>query len=131
MAKDIDKIIDAAKQQQKWSMNHKWNYGPIDYLKEHIIEHHNGCTEYDRTTRMFLDNVHKVTDAETYFVYEHSAFDIYVDADLMVCKMRKAFPDVSFTQVVEWLNKHEAPHQYTNGISKCFVPKEYLKDIEN
>lgn len=131
MSMDLEKIIETAKQQEKWNVTHEWNYGPIDYLKEHVIEHWSGWAEYDRTYDVFMNNVHRVTDAETYFVYEHKSFDIYVDADLMVCQMRRAFPDVSFKQVVEWLNKHEEPHQYTNGISKSLVPKEFLNGLKS
>ena len=124
---DLEEIIETARRQENWSVNHKWNYGPIDYLKEHVIEHWKGWAEYERTCDVFMDNVHRVTDAETYFVYEHKSFDIYVNADLMVCKMRRAFPDVSFMQVVEWLNKHEERHQMTNPISKALIPKEYIQ----
>lgn len=126
----MEKIIEEARKQENWTIGNKFNYGPIKYFQEHVIDHWKGWAEYERTTDVFMDNVHRVTDAETYFAWEHSAFDIYVDADLMVCKMRRAFPDVSFMQVVEWLKKHEAPHQYTYGISKALVPKEILENIK-
>lgn len=128
MSMDLEKIIETAKQQESWSANHKWNYGPIDYLEKHVVY---AFESIEVGLAVFMNNVHRVTDAETYFVYEHKGFDIYVDADLMVCKMRRAFPDVSFKQVVEWLNKHEEPHQYTNGISKSLVPKEFLNGLKS
>ena len=124
----LQEIISAARQQEKWSMNHKWNYGPIDYLHEHVIEQRKGMKEYMRTYYEFMHHVHDVTDYETYFVWKHKNFDIYVDANLMVCSMSIAFPEVSFREVCRLLQKHEGPHQYTNAISKALVPKELLNE---
>lgn len=123
---DLEKIIEEARQQQDWTVSHKFNFGPVKYLRDRVV-HNNagtGWAEYEKSLDVFEQNVRRVTDAETYFAWEHSSFDIYVDADLLVCKMRRAFPDVSFMQVVKWLNKHEAPHQYTKGISPALVPDE-------
>lgn len=125
----LEEIIEVAKTKEKWTINHAWNYGPIKYLYEQVVDNHadSKFENYMKSLDVFEQNVHNVTDAETYFVYEHSKYDIYVDADYMVCIMRRTFPDVSFKTVCEWLRKHEAPHQYTHGISKALVPKEFLE----
>lgn len=127
---NLEQIIAEAKLQEKWTVNHNFNYGPIDYLKEKVVDNNASSTwkNYIASLDVYEKNVHKVTDAETFFVYEHCKYDIYVDADYMVCIMRRCFPEVSFKQVCEWLKKHEEPHQYTNGISKSLVPKEYLEN---
>lgn len=127
---DLEKIIETAKQQEKWSPNHKWNYGPIDYLKAQLVDKHEVFADYLKGLDVWAENLHRVTDAETYFVWEHSKYDIYVDADLIIVSMQKAFPDVSFKQLVRWLNKHEEKHQITNPISKALVPKEFLNKLK-
>lgn len=120
---ELDKIIEMAKKQEKWSANHKWNFGPIEYLKSHVIDGTKTFKRFSETYDLFVQNVHHVTDAETFFVYKHCDYDIYVDADFMVCIMRKAFPEISFETICEWLKKHEEPHQYTKAISKNLMPK--------
>lgn len=118
----LEGIISAARQQESWNVTHEWNYGPIEYLKKHVVEQRKGEKEYMHTCSVFMKHVHEVTDYETFFVWKHKNFDLYVDADLMVCNMKIAFPEVSFEEVCRLLRKHEDEHQYTNGISLSLVP---------
>jgi hypothetical protein len=127
----LQEIISAARQQESWNVTHEWNYGPIDYLQKHVIQQWKGTKEYMRTYYEFMHHVHEVTDYETYFVWEHKNFDIYVDADLMVCNMRIAFPEVSFREVCRLLQKHEEPHQHTNAISLSLVPDIMLVESDD
>ena len=110
---NLNEIIAVAKTKEDWSVNHKWNYGPIEYLKEHIVSNdaNTKFADFEKSYDKFWDNVHRVTDAETYFVYEHKSFDIYVDERRMVCIMRRTFPGVSINQVLKWLRKHTESHQ--------------------
>ena len=125
----LEEIIEVAKTKEKWTVGHVFNYGPIDYLRDHVVDNHadSKFVGYIKTLWVFWKNVHKVTDAETYFVWEHCKYDIYVDGNEMVVAMRRAFPDVPFKTVCEWLTKHEEPHQYTTGISPDLVPEELLE----
>ena len=126
----LEEIIEVAKTKESYNVTHEWNYGPIDYLHDELVNKAVGLNATIDGLKVFKANVHKVTDAETYFVWEHRGFDIIVDADYMVVAMRQAFPGVPFTTVCEWLRKHEEPHQYTNGISKSLVPKELLEKCD-
>ncbi len=124
----IEEIIATAKTKEKWSANHKFNYGPIDYLNDELVNKPKGLKATIEGLEEFKANVHRVTDAETYFVWQHCKYDIEVDADMLVVEMRMAFPDVPFKTVCKWINKYEEPHQYHNGISKSLVPKEILEE---
>ncbi len=119
----LEQIISAARQQEKWSMSHKWNYGPIDYLHEHLVYRNDDTiANYNKFERV----VHMVTDYETFFVWEHKKFDLYVDGDHMVCIMHRTFPDVSFQEVCRLLRKHRAADQVCSGISLPLVPDVLL-----
>ena len=97
----LEKIIDTAKQQESWSANKKYNYGPIEYLKKEVLK--NGWTIEKQD--LFYRLVHHVTDAKTYFVSIFNRFDIYVYREQIIYHMNMTFPEIEEQTIYQWINE--------------------------
>lgn len=126
-------IIREARKAEKWSANGKWNYGPIDYLKAHVVVNTETTKwkDYDESLELFADNLHRVTDPETYCVSLIKDYDIFVDEDYIVCAMRRAFPAVGFREVCKMIADNLGDHQQGNGISPALVPDVVIIQSED
>lgn len=101
-----EQIVRLAKTKESWSANHKYNYAPIDYLAEEVFKAGTKRIQFNR----FYRNLHKVTDAKTYFAYMFKAFDIYVWSGSLVWGMSQAFPDVSKDTIRDWILENKEEH---------------------
>jgi hypothetical protein len=126
-------IISEARKAEKWSANGKWNYGPIDYLKAHVVVNTETTKwkDYDESLELFADNLHRVTDPETYCVSLIKDYDIFVDENYIVCAMRRAFPAVGFREVCKMIADNLGDHQQGNGISPALVPDVVIIQSED
>lgn len=124
-------IIETAKTKESWSANRKFNYGPIKYLYEQVVEK---CaptlSAVTEAIAEFEKHVHRVTDAETYFVWQHCKYDIYVRSNELIVSMRDAFPDVPFLTVVEWIRKYEGEQQTSTDIAYSMLPIEIANRLD-
>ena len=124
------KIIEEAKTKESWSANHKFNYGPIKYLYEQVVEK---CAPkldvVEKAIAEFEKHVHRVTDAETYFVWQHCKYDLIVNSNYLILDIRHAFPEVPFLTVCEWLRKYEGEQQTNTCINMSLVPKDIAEKI--
>ncbi len=102
----IEQIVKQAKTKESWSVNHRYNYAPIDYLAKEIFR---GGTKRKQFNRYYR-NLHKVTDAKTFFAYLFSRFDIYVWSASLVWAMSQAFPEVSKETIKEWILENKEEH---------------------
>ncbi|MDD6017230.1 MAG: hypothetical protein PUC18_13320 [Prevotellaceae bacterium] len=127
----IEEIIAKAKTKESWNVTHEWNYGPIDYLYHELVEK---CVpkmkEVTETIMMFEKYVHKVTDAETYFVWQHKRYDLVVRSNELIQAIRDTFPDVPFLQVCEWIRKHEGEQQTSTAINYSMLPIEIANQLD-
>lgn len=99
-------IILEARKKECWSMNHKYNYGPIDFM---FSEWYKGAYSEEKTIS-FYKFVRLVTDAETFFVWLFKMYDIYVRVGQLYWEFRQAFPEVSKYTIMQWLNEKKEPH---------------------
>ncbi|MBR4276503.1 MAG: hypothetical protein IKQ32_06015 [Prevotella sp.] len=118
---NIIEIIATAKTKESWSVSGKYNYGPIDYFHDKVLyADHNLQENFAR----FEQHVHEVTDAHTYMVWLFKDYDIYVDCTQIVCSMQRAFPNVSFEQVMAWIEDVYEPHHVLN-LDTRIAPEKY------
>ena len=87
-------------------MDHKYNYGPIKSLENNWFA--DGWTPSKLET--FRKVVRLVTDAKTYFIYLHKAYDIYVRCGQILWEMQQTFPEVSKYTVRQWLKENREDH---------------------
>lgn len=103
----IKKIVKDALVKECWSANGKYNYAPIKHLKTEVFKDGYKRRQFNR----FYRNLHKVTDARTYFAYLFRRFDIYVwCGDILYC-MNQSFPDVSDDTVKDWILEDKREYQ--------------------
>lgn len=127
----IEEIIATAKTKESWSVNHKFNYGPIDYLYEHVVQKcASGLDAITKAITEFEQHVHRVTDAETYFVWQHRKYDLIVRSNELVIAMRDAFPAVPFMTVCQWIRKYEGKQQTSTAIHLSLVPPDIANQCE-
>lgn len=108
---DIEKIVAEARQQEKWSVNKKYNYGPIEYLKQQICFNNlDDSRTIEHRLNLFNVTLGRVTDAKTYFIYCFRAFDVYVCVSDLVHQMKCAFPEVSRETVYKWIIEEKESH---------------------
>lgn len=127
----IEEIIATAKTKESWTINHAWNYGPIKYLYEQVVEK---CaptlSAVTEAIAEFEKHVHRVADAETYFVWQHCKYDIYVRSNELIVAMRDAFPDVPFLTVCKWIRKYEGEQQTSTNIAYSMLPIEIANQLD-
>lgn len=129
----LEEIIEVAKTKESWCIGHKFNYGPIDYLYKQVVDNNANSKfgDYMKSLEVFEQNVHRVTDAETYFAWEHCKYDLVVRSDYLILDMRRAFPEVPFLTVCEWLRKHEGEQQTSTNIRHSLLPDDIAKQCED
>ena len=104
-----DIISEARKQESRTASG--LNYGPIKYLRTHILY----MNDYEA-------NLHRVTDPDTYAAYLLSSYDVFVDETQVYCDIRRAFPSLTFQQVCKLINDNMGENQQGDGIAAALVP---------
>lgn len=116
---NFKEIIETAKQQECWSVSHKFNYGPIKYLDKTIVNGYGwgnkesirfSLKDHERRMKFYRHLIRFVTDAETYFVHLFCAYDIYVDCGQLFWEMQQVFPEISRVTVWKWIKEHKEDH---------------------
>lgn len=105
---NFKEIIATAKKCQCWSMNHKYNYGPLDYLQREVL-YKNGYSE--RNHKLYQKLVRFVTDAHTWFIYNFISYDYYVRCGQLIYKVQQSFPEVSKQTIWHWIKEEKMSHQ--------------------
>ena len=106
-------IISVAKTKESWSVNHKWNYGPIEYLHDILLQDATTIKKAEQKWRTFNKNVHRVTDVETFFAWKFKNYDLVVDCGQLYFEVTEAFPGISREQFTKWVGEHLSPLQTT------------------
>ena len=105
---NFKEIIATAKKCQCWSMNHKYNYGPLDYLKRKVL-YKDGWSE--RNMKLYQKLVRFVTDAHTWFIYNFISYDYYVRCGQLIYEVQQSFPEVSKQTIWQWIKEKKMSHQ--------------------
>lgn len=113
-------IIREAKQQEARTAS-GLNYGPIKYLRDRVLYATNGKTTAENLTE-YENNLHRVTDADTYAAYLLSSYDVFVDETQVFCDLRRAFPSLTFAELCQLIRDHMGDEQQGNGIAAALVP---------
>ena len=113
-------IISEAKQQEARTVS-GLNYGPIKYLRDRILYADNGKTTAENMEE-YENNLHRVTDADTYAAYLLSSYDVFVDETQVYCDLRRAFPSLTFAELCQLTRDHMSENQQGDGIAAALVP---------
>lgn len=97
------------------------NYGPIKYLRCHVLYADNGKTTAENMD-MYEANLHRVTDPDTYAAYLIAGYDLFVDETQVYCDLRRVFPALTFHQLCKLINDHMGENQQGDGIAAGLVP---------
>jgi hypothetical protein len=134
----LDEIIAVAKTKEKWSASGKYNYGPIDYLEENILNQscidEKGLFSLKKYKALFDEyekNVHRVTDWKTFLTYEYIKFDITVDVTELICTMARTFPETRNNQrkVLLHIGKLCAEDKMKNPVLNHAVLNESVRNL--
>lgn len=115
------KIITEALTKECWSANQKYNYGPIKFLRDKVLYAYG---DYKKNFENYEKNIHRVTDAKTFFIYQLCSYDCIVDCTQLVCDMRRTFPKTSFEQVMMWIYEESESHHVLNFDNRI-APEKY------
>ena len=135
---NLEEIIAVAKTKEKWSASGKYNYGPIDYLKEQIFSqsclNEKGLFSLKKHEAMFDEyekNIHRVTDWKTFLTYEYIKFDITVDVTELICTMARTFPETKNNQrkVLLHIGKLCAEDKNKNPILNHAILNKSVRDL--
>lgn len=120
-----ERIVYDARKQEQWSVSGRFNFGPIRYLYKQVVDNsgRNGTDNYMWSWDVYEGLIPRVTDPETYFVYLHGDYDLYVDSDMLIYKIQKLWPGVPFMQLLAWLKEFEGDEQTSYPISSEMIPK--------
>jgi hypothetical protein len=114
-----DIISEARKQESRTASG--LNYGPIKYLRCHVLYADNGKTTAENMD-VYEANLHRVTDPDTYAAYLLSSYDLFVDETQVYCDLRRVFPALTFHQLCKLINDHMGENQQGDGIAAGLVP---------
>ncbi len=114
-----DIISEARKQESRTASG--LNYGPIKYLRCHVLYADNGKTTAENMD-MYEANLHRVTDPDTYAAYLIAGYDLFVDETQVYCDLRRVFPALTFHQLCKLINDHMGENQQGDGIAAALVP---------
>lgn len=114
-----DIISEARKQESRTASG--LNYGPIKYLRCHVLYADNGKTTAENMD-IYEANLHRVTDPDTYAAYLIAGYDLFVDETQVYCDLRRVFPAMTFHQLCKLINDHMGENQQGDGIAAGLVP---------
>ena len=114
-----DIISEAVKQESRTVSG--LNYGPIKYLRNNVLYANNGRTTAENM-KEYENNLHRVTDPDTYAAYLLSSYDVFVDETQVYCDLRRVFPSLTFQELCKLINDHMGENQQGNGIAAALVP---------